>query len=118
MTVKLTPDVLRQAYDLLAETEPFVLWNMPSSEDLKFRVIRNPNKLGRIVYTCAKDIVIEISSRNTGYLCSLLMTMAHEMIHVHEVCTGMDRVSEHTAAFHRMARHVCKIHGFDPKLFV
>jgi len=44
--------------------------------------------------------------------------MAHEMVHLHEHHAGMCREDvEHSTAFKRLADQVCKVHGFDPKLF-
>jgi hypothetical protein len=43
--------------------------------------------------------------------------MAHEMIHLHQRVTGMENSAQHNAAFRKLAAHVCRLHGFDPKAF-
>ena len=62
--------------------------------------------------------LIAISSGMVGHTSSLISTMAHEIIHVHERNAGMCRPGvEHTASFKRWAAQVCKVHGFDPMAF-
>lgn len=119
MSLKLTPEVLRQAYEFLDSTEPFVRWNLPDSHNIKFKVVRAPSRLGRFCYcTDGTELCIEISARNIGHTINLLTTMAHEMVHVYQMCVKMDKgTGEHNAAFKKLAAQVCKSHGFDPKLF-
>lgn len=121
MALSLTPDMLRAAYDFLCMTQPFSKWNLPDGEDVKFRVVRDPALRGW--YTCrmrsgALYHIIGISSRNIGHTQNLIATMAHEMIHLHEAHAGMCKANvQHSAAFNKLAERVCKIHGFDVKLF-
>lgn len=116
MTLPLTPEMLRGAYDLLSTTPPFSKWNLPPSEEVTFRVVRSPNLRGWYRRENGRH-VIAISSRCTGYLVSLLGTMAHEMIHLHEAAAGACTSGMHSAAFNCWAAQVCKYHGFDPKMF-
>ena len=36
--MKLSPAILRAAYAMLDECEPFSRWNLPAAEDVKFKV--------------------------------------------------------------------------------
>ena len=112
MTLPLTPRLLQAAYEFLCQTPPFSRWKMPTGDDLRFRVTRSINTRGAAVGMEE----INISSLNIGRTDSLVMTMAHEMIHIYNVSKGYTR-SEHGAEFKRCARLVCKHHGFDLKMF-
>lgn len=113
----LTPEILEASYNYLAATEPFCKWNLPHGEDVTFRVTRSRACLGRAISN-GDDYEIEISQRAIGHTTSLMMLMAHEMLHIHQFRNGMDIGNTvHNAAFHADARIICRIHGFDPCLF-
>jgi len=118
MTLRLTPELLEAAYDLLCHTAPFDRWNLPAGEDVDFKVIRTDDKRGDYFW-CAKrkQHVIRISSKCIGTLANLVETMAHEMIHLHEKASGFATSAEHSAAFRKLAAQVCKAHRFDPLAF-
>lgn len=117
----LTKDTIAAAYDLLAITPPFNKWNLPDSDDVQFKVARDPHSYG----WCnawgrgkRREYLIAISSRKVEHLSSLLSTMAHEIIHLHLYMTGQDTNGEHNAAFSALAKKVCRLHGFDSKAFL
>lgn len=116
MTLKLTPDILRAAYDYLCETEPFSKWNLPAGEDVVFRVIRAKDYEGVHWFERRKHH-ISISSFRIARTHSLMEVMAHELIHVHERHAGACTAAAHSAAFNKWAKLVCKTHGFDLNLF-
>ena len=115
MALPLTPEILRAAYDFLATTMPFCRWNMPEGEDVAFKVVRNPKVFADYRWTGRHTI--RVSGTTVGHTETLLRTMAHEMIHLHEQQSGMATSSQHTKAFWKLAARVCKYHGFDPKSF-
>lgn len=112
----LSPDVLAAAYEYLKTTDPFRKWNLPEPDDVRFRVIRD-----RAVYGWhrrdGKQHTIAISSAMIGHTTTLLETMAHELVHVHEEIVCPPRKSEHSAAFRKWAEQVCRVHGFDARRF-
>lgn len=116
----LTPEVLAAAYDYLASTSPFNRWNLPDSEDVKFRVIRSRKVFAQYVWEDGSH-TIEVSSATIGHTLTLLETMAHELVHVHLRQTGMESRSgdanTHNMAFRKLAAQVCATHGFDLKAF-
>jgi hypothetical protein len=116
MTLPLTPEMLRAAYDYLNTTPPFSRWNLPDGEDVVFHVVRDRAVRGWYQWRDDKHH-IAVSSRNIGYTSGLMDVMAHEMVHLHERHCGACGSAEHSAAFHRWAGQVCRIHGFDPKAF-
>ncbi len=124
MALPLNPDRLRLVYDLLSECPPFDKWNLPPGEDVKFRVSRKVKEYGQHKCTISDSgrytHHIEISSVNVTTMETLIRTMAHEMIHVHElanqVCTP-HQSTLHTEAFRIFALEVCQAHGFNPDAF-
>lgn len=117
MALPLTSEMLATAYEYLRSTPPFVAWNLPDADDVRFKVARTPKLRGWYVIEGDRHL-IAISTGCVGYSLTLLMTMAHEMIHLFLNESGMDRTGgEHSAAFHKLGRQVCAVHGFDPKLF-
>ncbi len=117
MALAITPDVLRAAYDFLCETPPFNRWNLPSGEDVKFRVANSKQHFGWHTFDGQKH-EIAVSRALIGHVNTLIETMAHEMIHVHERQSGACKPGvEHSAAFNRWSAQVCLSLGFDPKAF-
>lgn len=116
MAIFLDRSVLAAAYDYLNTTDPFRKWNLPPSEDVKFKVVRSPAVRGWYRLDKAGH-VIAVSSRCIGHTLSLMAVMGHEMIHLHEAHAGACGRGEHSAAFNRWAEQVCRAHGFDHKLF-
>ena len=117
MTLPLTPEMMACAYEYFCHTPPFNKWNLPASEDVKFVVVRDPNTAGWHKMVDDKHI-IGLSRGAIGRTHSLMEVMAHEMIHAHQRETNMEtKGAAHNAAFLKLAKRVCDVHGFDPKLF-
>lgn len=116
MALAFTKDALRAAYNYFCETPPFNKWNLPDGDDVEFRVVRDRSLFGWHSFDGEKHI-IAVSSSTVGHSMTLLRTMAHEMVHVHERRTGSCNSVGHSAAFKRWSEQVCTAHGFDPKGF-
>jgi hypothetical protein len=117
MALPLTREMLEQAYEYLCVTPPFNKWNLPHGEDIAFRVVRSRDMLGWYSRLRGGQHIIALSTNCIGRTDSLMATMAHEMIHLHQAAVGMETPSHHNTAFKKLAARVCAIHGFDPKLF-
>lgn len=115
----LTPDVLASAYDYLVSTEPFCRWNLPDSEDIKFRVTRAKDCYAAYHYDGGHTI--DVSSSAVGQTDTLMQVMGHEMTHLHLRITGMESRSDnpnvHNGAFRKLAARICQTHGWDLKAF-
>lgn len=115
----LTPEVLAAAYDYLATCEPFCRWNLPDSDDIKFRVTRTSKVFAQYIWD--GEHTIEVSSANVGHTKTLMETMGHELIHLHLRLTGMESRSSnpnvHNMPFRKLAARACKTHGWDLKAF-
>lgn len=110
----LTPYTLRSAYKFLCSTPPFYRWNLPDADDVSFRIVRDRSLHGWHKVVAGRNI-IGISRGVVGHTQSLITSMAHEMVHMHQYECKMP--INHGLAFQKLAQHVCKIHGFDPKAF-
>lgn len=115
MTLRLTPDILRGAFDFLKTTPPFSRWRLPESDDIEFHVGRAKDCLGHYEGGETAEHRIAVHETGVGFTITLLEVMAHEIIHLRLANTKDCR--GHGAAFKRLARLVCKYHGFDPKRF-
>lgn len=116
--MRLTPDILRGAYDFLRLTRPFKRWNLPPAEGIKFVVGRRTDAAGEHTSYVNGEHAIMISEACVGHLDKTLEVMAHEMIHVYQVMRKTNTRSVHNAEFRRLAAQVCREHGFDPKAFI
>lgn len=113
--MKINLDIVRATYAFLAETPPFNKWNLPDAEDVKFVIFKDKSMYGyyqRLKRGKEHVIGVNGSIYNTSVL---IRTMGHEMIHLHQGHTNMERMrGQHSAAFHVLAAQVGKEHGFDP----
>ncbi len=116
--MKLTPAVLEAAYDFLQATPPFRRWRMPPGVEVTFRVGRRGDELGSYQWDPQAGLhVIGISAKCIGRTESLVMVMAHEMVHLYQRQRGTFTSANHNAEFCRLGKLVCRHHGFDPLLF-
>lgn len=113
----LTLDALANCYDFLAETKPFVRLGLPPSDEILFVITRHRDRRGDY-YWDGKRHVIRISSVNVKRTDGLVRTMAHEMLHLAEEHNGLSKRNvEHSKTFLKLAKQVCRIHGFDEAEF-
>jgi len=116
MPLPLNVEMLALAYDYLCCLPPFSKWNMPPSEDVKFIVIRAPDRYAH--YQMVDGVhSIAVSTKFVGRHENLLSTMSHEMIHLHMKAARMSARNPHGKAFQKLADEVCKIHDFDRLTF-
>lgn len=116
--MKLTPDLLASAYNMLRETAPFDKWNLPDADDVRFRILKTKRLYGDAGMR-AGQWTIRLSEGKHTRLGRVLETMAHEMIHVHLREIGCHSDSRHHGpAFNACADQVCAEHlEFDPVIF-
>lgn len=113
MHLKLTPARLRAAYNFLDLCPPFDGWNLPDAEDVTF-VVSRTHHYGDFVLE-GRNHRIAVSQRKNVTIATLLATMAHEMIHVHQALQGLE--IKDNAFFSLQADKVCKELNFDRGTF-
>lgn len=113
--IGLTPQVLRAAYSLLVSTRPFNRWKMPDASKIKFEV--RPLKKVFADHLFERDRhIIRVSAQNITQLSTLLIVLAHEMVHI-RVSALNPKAGGHGALWNRLADQVCRWHGFDRGAF-
>lgn len=121
MTISLHPEQVAAMYDCLRAFPPFNTMRLPPADEVEFQVRSSPGYYG---WHAVKGVggtrhVIAISSKNVGYLPTLALFLAHEMIHLYQAQNGTaTREVQHNAEFRRIAAKACRQLGFDPKVFV
>lgn len=118
MTLFLTPHALAAAYDYLRATPPFNGWKLPESDAVEFGVTKHRDREGdHNVYQRVGEHIIRASSHFVKTTDGVMQLMAHEMIHMHQEITKTITRVQHNRAFHRLARRVCRCHGWDAVRF-
>ena len=119
MSLSLTAETLEACYEFLKTTKPFIDWNLPDGEDVKFSVSKRSREFARYQWDGERH-TIAVSSNGVGHTRTLVEKMGHEMIHLYLEKMGWESrggLDTHNAAFRKFAARVCKWHGFDPKAF-
>ena len=123
--MRLTTDMLAAAYDLLRATPPFDGWNLPDSDEVRFKVLRTSANFG----DCSQDDkgwVIRLSDKLHPRLTGAITTMAHEMIHIHldeTACQSRHARLRSDSATHGPGFRACAVKvlkqfpEFDPATF-
>lgn len=113
MSVPITRATLIAAYELLRTTPPFLGWSLPDAGEVEFEIFRAKTHFG----DCDGD-KIRVSCGKHGQLNTLLATVAHEAIHLHQMRKGLEtRGVEHNNDFKRRAAQICRLHGWDAAAF-
>jgi len=112
-----TPEIVKVAYAYLNETPPFVEWNLPSEDDMKFEVLHGPDVHGRIYPSYGSGYVLGVAEHKHEHTASLMVTVAHEMVHLHLHQIKFRGWKNHGPTFRALAAEVCSAHGFDPGQF-
>ena len=115
MTLHLTPEILVQAYELLRATPPFKRWKLPHADEVEFRVTQSKDHSGSYQY--AGKHIIRISALHHKQLPPLIVTLAHEMCHMHQHLTAPTDTAHHGWRFKKYAALACRHHGIVPETF-
>lgn len=111
--IEVSRATLIAAYELLRTTRPFLGWKLPDFGEIEFEVLRGAHQFG----DCDGER-IRISAGRHGQLATLLATVAHEMIHLHQMRRKLEtKNTEHNADWRARAKWVCALHGWDAKAF-
>lgn len=114
--IRLTPHMIAGAYDFLRECQPFKAWKLPEPDLIEFRTVRDSGCYGYFQFN--KVPIIGINDTGVGHTDSLIKIVAHEMIHMHQYFARLETAGAvHNANFRKLADRVCRIHGWDSKMF-
>ncbi|MBV8977318.1 MAG: SprT-like domain-containing protein [Alphaproteobacteria bacterium] len=121
MGLPLSPGIIAGAYEFLRMTPPFRGWKLPQAAEVEFVVSRHRNHVAyhRGRRRKVRSHEIGVSEVCVGHTNTLLRAMAHEMIHQYQQRARTETPhTEHNAEFLRLARLVCRYHGWDEKEFL
>ena len=119
MTLPLTPRVIEAAYEYLRATEPFSAWHLPHADDVEFAVTRHRDREGdHSTYRGTTEHIIRVSSYHIKTTRTLLVCLAHEMIHAHMDRAKLNQRNDHGSQFKRLAARVCSVHGWEVEKFL
>jgi hypothetical protein len=113
VTLRLTPTIIETAYEYLRSTPPFNGWSLPSADDVEFHVVKFADAYGDHLAQANGTPRIRICASRNRRTVNLILTLAHEMVHLHQRRTDGRRDSApHGPKFKRLAKQVCRAHGF------
>ena len=105
-------------YEFMRTMPPFCHYKMPHGDEIEFQVVKDRRLHGWHKATDSGKHILAISKNSIGHTGSLIFYMAHEMIHLVQAERGTHTSADHNAEFRKIAKLVCRLNGFDPKVFV
>lgn len=119
MSLPLTPHVLAAAYEYLRATQPFSGWKLPHADEVEFGVTRHRDREGdHSTYRRTTEHIIRVSTYYVKTTQTLLVCLAHEMIHEYMERSKITQRNDHGTRFKRLATRVCSVHGWDVEKFL
>jgi hypothetical protein len=117
----LTPLRVAAMYEMLRTYPPFKHKLFPHADEVEFSVADWKEQSGAFKPACIRPEgthKIAISATKNGHLTSVLMTLAHEMLHLDQEVRGTDTDSDdHNPEFKKLAHRLCRRFGWDEKTF-
>lgn len=116
MSLPLTPARIAAVYDCLREFPPFNRWKLPRTADVEFCVTQHADQHAdaEIVRNWKR---VRVSEKRNGHFNTIASSVAHEMVHLAMHAAGLPNWETHGAEFQRRALAVCRLFGWDEKVF-
>ena len=115
MSFPLRPEHLAHMYDMLKQLPPFSEWKIPDSDDIVFKTPARRDVCGE--FQEGEPHTITVSVAMHSHLFTILLTLAHEMVHLAQTVKKTDNKAQHNADFRKRAKRVCSLNGWDYKAF-
>lgn len=115
MSFPLHPKHVAAMYDCIRVLPPFDKFKLPESDEIEFRTPARADVFGE--FQEGKPHVITISSARHSHTFTVMLTLAHEMLHLYQALQKTDNKNQHNAEFKRLAKRVCSLNGWDYKAF-
>lgn len=114
--MKVTTDLIRQCYLFLKQVHPFSNWELPPPGECEFGLLSGGHHAEYI--RDGKHFIIVNPDTHIA-LNDLLMSVAHEMVHLRQELKGRlpEKGDGHNAEFRRLAKQVCASLGWDLQRF-
>jgi hypothetical protein len=115
MAIKPTPDMLAHCYDMvIASSRTLKSWKLPPSEDIKFKITNHKDRFAHHEVVGGVHI-LAFSACYVSRFETLISTMVHEIIHVHQDQAGLPRADN--KHFSKLADKLCKELELDRATF-
>lgn len=111
--MRLTPELLAACYELVRASVPS--WKLPHCSEIKFTVIRHKSIHADYLFDGAHRIRVSRDKHN--HLVTVLRSVAHEACHLRAWLVNPGEKAEHGAQFHKAAKTLCRIWGWDSAEF-
>lgn len=111
--MRLTHQILESGYEFLRTTPPMRGWRLPHADEVEFKVSQR-NLHGEYTWPPHR---IEISAARHNHTNTILMSLAHEMVHLFQSIHKLDKGREHNEDFFERAALICRYHGWDKATF-
>lgn len=110
MTIPVTADTVKAVYTCLLAFPPFNRWRLPLPDSLTFYAVPYTSEWGE--YNAERK-TLRISMAKVSTFQSLVLAVAHEMVHVREDVAGRWAKKHDNAYFKKLADQVCRTFEFD-----
>ena len=117
MLPNLSANQVYARYEFMRSMPPFCYYKMPSGDEIEFRIVKDHRLHGWHKAVDGKHI-FAISQNSIGHTSSLIFYVSHEMIHLLQAEQGTNTNSVHNAEFRKIAKAVCRLNGFDYRVFL
>jgi hypothetical protein len=116
--VPLSVEGCRAVYDMLRVHQPFKRWKLPPGSEVGFRLARRDDVRGEYSAYNTGEHEIMVSTICVKHMDTLVRTMAHEMCHLAaRIARTEHHKNLHNADWHRRAKQVCEVYGWDYGIF-
>lgn len=110
----INPERMAAVYTMLRTFPPFCRWKLPPAELVKFHVEKTDRRFAFWWIDGGGTHHIAVSKKRHYTMLTLVMSMAHEMLHVKQRVARTETANtEHNAEFKHLAKRLCQTMGFD-----
>jgi len=114
--LQITPERIAAIYDCLRAFPPFCRWRLPPSDEIEIRIGVQQDAFAHY-HRERGEHAFEVSMLLVRDFDTLVQTVAHEMIHLHQARAGTETKAEHNREWHRLAAIVCRRFGWTTEGF-
>ncbi len=111
-----TPEQVAAVYDCLRAFPPFAGWRLPPSDEIEIHIGVQEDAYA-IYHRTGDQHGITVSMLLVTDWSTLVETVAHEMVHLHQARAGTETRAEHNREWRRLAAKVCASFGWNVERF-
>jgi hypothetical protein len=104
--MQVTPERVAAVYDCLRHFPPFCSWKLPPADEIELHISLQEDAFA-VYHRKGAQHGITVSMTLVKNWQTLVESVAHEMIHLHQARAGTETRAEHNREWHRLAKTVC-----------